>query len=140
MTDENTYDSEKQASLAAFEAKRKKVSDHYANSKERFLTAWKTAIEIIGPKYFECVGISNFKEATDREQIRPNKDAIEERIDVCSAGEGVFIGAVMSFFNDKWGSGICDCFGYHGAGGTANRLELDEMEIVIELMNSHTGW
>ena len=140
MTQESTYDDEHKAILAAFEEKRTKIKNHYANAKERFLAAWIRAVEIIGPEHFECNGINSFKEATDRDQIRPNNDAIEERINVCSVGEAVFIGAVMSFYNDKWGAGICDAFGHHGVGGAANRLDLDELEIVMELMSSHTGW
>lgn len=140
MTSENTYDAEKRALIAASEEQRAKIKNHYANAKERFLSAWIRAIEIIGPEYFECNGVNSFKEATDRNQIQPNNDAIEERINVCSIGEGVFIGAVMSFYNDKWGNGICDAFGHHGVGGAANRLDLDELEIVMELMSSHTGW
>jgi len=140
MNQENTYDEEKEAELADFEAKRTKIRNHYANAKERFLAAWIRAIEVIGPDYFECIGINNFQEATDRSQIPPDYDAIENRINDCSVGEGVFIGAVMSFFNDKWGTEICDAFGHHGVGGVANRLDLDELEIIIELANSHTGW
>ncbi len=140
MTTENTDDEEHKAALAAFEEKRAKIRNHYANAKERFLAAWIRAIEVIGPAYFECIDVTHFKEATDRSQIPPNYDAIEKRINVCSIGEGAFIGAVMSFYNDKWGAGICDAFGYHGVGGAANRLDLDELEIIIELMNSHTGW
>jgi len=140
MTSKNTYDAEKRALIAASEEQRTKIKNHYANAKERFLSAWIRAVEIIGPEYFECNGVNHFKEATDRNQIQPNNDAIEERINVCSVGEGVFIGAVMSFYNDKWGNGICDAFGHHGVGGAANRLDLDELEIVMELMSSHTGW
>jgi len=125
---------------ASSNAQRAKIMNHYANATERFLAAWIQAIERIGPEYFECKGIDNFKEATDRDQIRPDWDAIEQRINVCSIGEGIFIGAVMSFFNGKWGAGICNCFGCHGIGDAANRLELGELEIVIELMSSHTGW
>ena len=140
MTTENTYEEEKAAMIAASEAQRKRVRDHYANASERFLTAWKKAVKLIGPDYFLLTGIDNHEEATDKNQIRPDRDAIEQRINVCSVGEGVFIGVVVSFFNDKWGSGICDAFGYHGVGGAANRLDLDELEIVTELMSSHTGW
>ena len=140
MNTENTYVEEHKAALAAFEEERTKIRNHYANAKERFLAAWIRAVEIIGPQFFECNGVNNFKEATDRDQIQPDKDAIEKRINVCSVGEGVFIGAVMSFYNDKWGAEICDVFGHHGVGGAANRLGLDELEIVMELMSSHEGW
>ena len=140
MTDKNTYDEEKAAMIAANNERRKRIRDHYADAPQRFLAAWKNAIKIIGPEYFQLSGIDHYEEATDKNQLCPDNDAIEERINVCSVGEGVFIGVIMSFYNDKWGSGICDAFGHHGVGGAANRLELDELEIVTELMGSHTGW
>jgi len=77
MTQENTFDEERDAALAVLEEKRVKIRNHYANAKERFLSASIRAVEIIGPEYFECCGVTNFKEATDRDQIQPNNDAIE---------------------------------------------------------------
>ena len=134
------FDKEANDMIANHHAKLQRVRDHYSNASEKFLAAWIRAIALIGPEYFHCVDIDSYKNATDKDQIRPNTELIEERINVCSVGEGVFIGVVMSFFNDKWGAGICDAFGYHGIGGAANRLELDEMDIAMELFNSHTGW
>ena len=140
MTDENTYDEQETAMILANHERRKRISDHYANATPRFLAAWKQAVEHIGPEFFECHDVDNIKDATDKNQLRPIKQAIDCRLATCSVGEGVFIGVIISFFNDQWGSSICDSFGYHGVGGAANRLELDELDIVIELMNSHTGW
>ena len=120
--------------------KHQQTVQHYAEATPRFLTAWKKAIELIGPEYFHCEAIENYRDATERGQIRPIADAIEHRINTCSVGEGVFIGAVCSFYNGKWGAGISDCFGYHGIGDIANRLDLDYLEVIIELTLSHTGW
>ena len=140
MTDENTDDEQRAAMIAASHERRKRIADHYADATPRFLAAWKQAVEYIGPQYFECRDVDSIKDATDKNQLRPIKQAINCRLATCSVGEGVFIGVIISFFNDQWGSNICDSFGYYGVGGAANRLELDELEIVIELMNSHTGW
>lgn len=140
MTDENTDDEQKAAMIAASHERRKRIADHYADATPRFLAAWKQAVEYIGPECFECRDVDSIKDATDKNQLRPIKQAINCRLATCSVGEGVFIGVIISFFNDRWGSNICDSFGYHGVGGAANRLELDELEIVIELMKCHTGW
>ena len=117
-----------------------RVRNHYANANERFLAAWKKAVEMIGPQYFHCKNLEALKATINREQLRPDNSAIESYINVCSVGQGVFIGAVISFFNGDWGSEICSGFGYSGIGDVANRLELNELEIVVELMLSHTGW
>ena len=113
---------------------------HYASAPDRFLAAWEKAIEKIGPHYFLIQGIDHYTEATHRDQLRPDTTAIEQRLGVCSVGEGVFIGAVMSFYNGDWGAEICTGFGYSGIGDIANRLDLELLTIIQELMINHTGW
>ena len=117
-----------------------RTQQHYANASQRFITAWKKAALNIGPQFFHCEGKEAIEAATHRDQLRPDHEAIEHYLGVCSVGQGIFIGAVVSFFNGDWGADICSDFGYSGIGDVANRLDLDELEIVVELMLSHTGW
>ena len=117
-----------------------RTQQHYANASERFLSAWKQAVLIIGPQYFHCDSTEVVKSAKQREQLRPDHEAIERYLSVCSVGQGIFIGSVISFFNGDWGADICSGFGFSGIGDIANRLDLNELEIVVELMLSHTGW
>jgi len=117
-----------------------RTQQHYANASQQFLTAWKKAALIIGPQFFHCESKEAIDAATHRDQLRPDHEAIERYLGVCSIGQGIFIGAVVSFFNGDWGADICSGFGYSGIGDVANRLDLDELEIVVELMLSHTGW
>lgn len=113
---------------------------HYETAPERFLAAWKQAIEKIGPNYFHCEGADHYSKAIHRHQIRPNTEAIERRLGVCSTGEGIFIGAVISFYNGDWGADVCQGFGYSGIGDIANRLDLELVKILNQLMLYHTGW
>ena len=117
-----------------------RTQQHYKNAPEQFLIAWKRAVQTIGPQYFHCQTSKACASATNREQLRPDNQAIERYLGVCSVGQGIFIGAVVSFFNGDWGADICSGFGYAGIGDIANRLDLAELEIIIELMQSHTGW
>lgn len=117
-----------------------RTQQHYTHASERFLTAWKKAVIIIGPKFFHCESNETVESATHREQLRPDHEAIERYLGVCSVGQGIFIGAVISFFNGDWGADICSGFGFSGIGDVANRLDLNELEIVVELMLNHTGW
>lgn len=128
-------DSLKQALLA-----QQRTREHYASAPEHFLAAWKKAIEKIGPAYFQCDGVNHYTEAVHRDQLHPNAQVIEHRLGVCSVGEGVFIGAVVSFYNGDWGAEICSGFGYCGLGDIANRLDLELLDIIHELMINHTGW
>ena len=113
---------------------------HYQDSQARFLAAWKQAVQIIGPQLFACGNSDNCATASERELLRPDSQAIEHYLSRCSIGQGVFIGAVVSFFNSDWGADICNGFGYSGLGDIAHRLELNELKIITELMLSHTGW
>jgi len=117
-----------------------RTQQHYENASQRFLAAWKKAVLIIGPQLFHCESKEACESANHREQLRPDNQAIEHYLSVCSVGQGIFIGAVVSFFNGDWGADICSGFGYSGIGDIANRLDLNELEITIELMLSHTGW
>ena len=117
-----------------------KVRDHYSEAPARFLAAWKKAIGLIGPQYFRCEGIDNYQDATHRDQVRPDHEAIERFMSVCSIGEGVFIAAVCSFYNGDWGQDLGKCFGYTSVGDIAARLDLEQLEVLAELMLNHTGW
>ena len=117
-----------------------RTQQHYAHASEQFLTAWKKAVLIIGTMYFHSESNQAVESATHREQLRPDYEAIERYLSVCSVGQGIFIGAVISFFNGDWGADICGGFGFSGIGDVANRLDLNELEIIVELMLSHTGW
>ena len=130
---------ESAAFLAAMQ-EAQRVGEHYADAPARFLNAWKKAVEMIGPEYFHCEVFEDCAIATNREKLRPDTQAIERYLSVCSVGQGVFIGAVISFFNGDWGAEISSSFGYSGLGDIANRLDLNELEVIIELMQSHTGW
>ena len=128
------------AAIKAAMREQQRIRVHYSEAPERFLAAWKRAVGIIGPEYFHCREPGDCAAATCREQLRPDTDAIERYLGVCSVGQGLFIGAVVSFFNGDWGAEICSGFGYSGIGDIANRLDLVELEIIAELMMSHTGW
>lgn len=113
---------------------------HYEQAPARFLAAWKRAVSMIGSPYFHCDGVDHYTNATNREQIRPNTEMIDRHIGVCSTGQGVFIGAVCSFYNGSWGLNLSSIHGYSAHGDIAGRLDLQQNEILVELMLNHTGW
>jgi len=137
ITEKNEIDDK---ALAQIQQQQTKVREHYADAPARFLAAWKQAIELIGPEYFHCKGIDHYQDATDRDQLRPNNDAIEQFISVCSICEGVFIAVVCSFFNGDWGLSMGKGFDYVAMGDIAKRLDLEQLEVLTALMMSHTGW
>ena len=56
---------------------------------QRFLDAWKRGVTLIGTRFFE-IKTSSAESATDKNQLRPNWDQVEESIGVLSRGETAF--------------------------------------------------
>ena len=122
----------------------KKINEHYAVAPKLFLEAWKEAVNKIGIRYFQCQrGYTIPMEAsvaTDKWQLIPNIDAMENRLGTCSVGEGVFMAAVLSFYNSEISENFMHYNQMFGLGDIAGRLDLDEVDIVTRLMLNHTGW
>ena len=121
-----------------------RINEHYAVAPANFLKAWKEAAIKIGSQYFECqrgftIPIETAA-ATDKWQLIPNINAMAERVNVCSVGEGVFMAAVISFYNGETGENFMHQFQMFGLGDIAGRLDLDEVDIITRLMFNHTGW
>ena len=140
MNQQSTGNDADEMALAQFRQLQAKIRDHYADAPALFLAAWKKAIDLIGAQYFYCEGIDNYQHATDRNQIRPDHEAIERFMCVCSIGEGVFISAVCSFYNGNWGLDLGKRHGYTAIGDVAMRLDLEQVEVLTRLMLNHTGW
>jgi len=122
----------------------KRINEHYAVAPANFLKAWKEAVIKIGTGYFQVQrGYTipiEAAAATDKWQLIPNIDAMENRFGTCSIGEGVFMAAVLSFYNSETSEPFMKQYGMYGIGDVAGRLDLDEADIITCLMLNHTGW
>jgi len=140
----NTTTEQKEEMINRLRANMKKVHEHYADAPTRFLDAWKEAVHKIGAEYFQTQrGYTIPMEAsvaTDKWQLIPNIEAMASRFASCSIGEGVFMAAVLSFYNSEISEPFMTEFGMCGIGDISGRLDLDEIEIITRLMLNHTGW
>lgn len=122
----------------------KRINEHYAIAPGLFLEAWKEAVDKIGAGYFQCQsGYTIPMEtsvATNKWQLIPNIYAMDQRLGTCSVGEGVFMAAVLSFYNSDTSEKFMHHFQMFGLGDIAGRLDLDELDIITRLMLNHTGW
>jgi len=135
---------QKEEMLSHLRENMEKVKRHYAAAPANFLQAWKEAVIKIGTGYFQTQrGYTMPIEAaaaTDKWQLIPNIDAMENRLGLCSVGEGVFMAAVLSFYNSEISENFMHHYQMFGIGDVANRLDLDEADIISRLMLNHTGW
>lgn len=134
---------EQQALEAALQC-RAQVMQHYAMAPQVFLDAWKEGVRIAGASLFKAepgyIYPSVIGDACDKWQLIPDLASIHKHIGYCSVGEGVFLGSLVSFYNSHIGEEILEQFGNRGLGNIANRLELDQLQVLTTLMLNHTGW
>lgn len=105
-----------------------------------FLEAWKVAVRYAGARFF-AIDVTDTEHASDKEQLRPDLDAIKEGIGALSGGEKRFLVAVYSFFNRQVARDLADEFGIEGnPGELAAHLDRDRLDVITTLMRHYTGW
>ena len=111
---------------------------------EKFLVAWKKAVKLAGARLFtnhhNYPAVESVNDAINKWQLIPNYEVIKEFMGYASTGERLFVAVLYSFYNSDDGAEFCEELGFRGIGDMANRLELDQLKIIIELMCNHTGW
>lgn len=105
----------------------------------RFLAAWKRGVLIAGAHYFH-VKADSVEAATDKWQLKPNQEAIENALGVVSDGQGAFLAAMYSFFNPDKGQELLADVGRPNICDLAGRLDNERAEVIAELFLSYAGW
>lgn len=108
---------------------------------ERFLATWKLAVKV-HPGLFHCDAPS-IDEATDKEQLRPNWEAVEGFLR--SKPEPWlrrFIMSACSFYNDEWMKEWAKRLRLPRTpiGDLAIKLDMEHREILAALLTSYRGW
>ena len=105
----------------------------------RYLAAWKEAVNQLGAELF-TVRSQSVEEATNRNDLRPDPDAIEHYVN-STPGDHFFLFAVVSFFSysmiegifeeaDRWMPKLPD---YH-------YLSDAQKKILYTLIENHEAW
>ncbi|MEJ2405359.1 MAG: hypothetical protein P8171_13870 [Candidatus Thiodiazotropha sp.] len=124
------------------EAKLRELShpmNDYRIRSQRFLDAWKRGIALIGPRFFE-VKSTSFESATDKNELRPDWNVIEESLGVLSRGEAAFLAAMYSFYNAECGQKLLTEAGFPNICDIASRLDREQSEVIAELFLTYGGW
>lgn len=123
---------------------REQLNKHYMLAPGLFLDAWKKGVQMACPAYFkngrDYTAVDKPGDADDKWQLIPDMEAIRQRLGTCSVGEGIFLGAMVSFYNGQTGHEILSGYGIYGLGDVAKRMDLIELKILTALMVNHTGW
>jgi len=134
-----------EVTLARFRKEREESQTHYAQAESAFLTAWIQGIKIVGESWFTfnptfCEKAERIEQVTDKWQVIPNFELINERIGVLSGGEAALLAAMCSFYNAEWGGKLMLDGGLLGLADLSGKLDLQGNRVIAELMLNYTGW
>lgn len=105
-----------------------------------FLDTWKVAVRLAGPQFFSITAES-IDTANDKQQLRPDVEAIKQDAGVLSGGERRFLFALVSFFNHEIADELWGAYGETGnPGELAQQLDRHRAQIITDLMLSYGGW
>lgn len=121
-----------------FYVKLKKIREHEMRAEERFLIAWKRGVLLLGLEFFnvEC----NIHEITDKSQLTPDIEYINQVIGGYSHGSQILLGLMCSFYNSEEGQKILNKVGAPNLIDALAIIDFNAREIIGELWLNYTGW
>lgn len=106
----------------------------------RFLAAWKQAVVLAGPRFFDVL-VDDVAAADDKNQLRPNPELIADTAGVLSSGERVFLLALVCLFNSEDAMALCQRYGEAIDPRTlADTLDEERLSVLVSLMQNYAGW
>ncbi len=134
-----------EVTLARIRKERTETQAHYAQAEGVFLDAWVRGVKIIGEAWFTanprfCKKAPSLDQVTDKWQVIPNSELINERIGVLSGGEAALLAAMCSYYNAEWGGQLMQDLGLQGLADLSATLDLRGNRIIADLMLNYTGW
>ncbi|MDP3560975.1 MAG: hypothetical protein Q8R83_02205 [Legionellaceae bacterium] len=106
---------------------------------DKFVTAWKKGIRIVGEEFFK-IKASSLDKAEKKWQLEPNYFFIQENIWTYSHGKQVLMGMMYSFFDSEDGQKILEKAKTPNFVQALNVLDEQAREIVYQLCQHQAGW
>ncbi|MEQ8832246.1 MAG: hypothetical protein RLW87_20730 [Alphaproteobacteria bacterium] len=126
-----------EADLAGIREEQKREDAHWRMAEARFLEAWKEGVKLVGPHLFG-VTPEEVDTATDRDALRPDREAFLRRLGTASDGEVWFLLQMYGYYNSVAAADLQPYHVFHPES-VANR-DLRYREIVARFMLNYTGW
>jgi hypothetical protein len=112
---------------------------HFARAPEAFFQAWKRGVTLAGPEWFGDGTDEGLRRATCKVELRPNLPRMINALSVLSHGEGLFLSAMVSFYNAAEGTALLRRCAYEGLSDL-NELDLTQRQVIADLLLNHQGW
>lgn len=106
---------------------------------EAFFEAWKHGVELAGVRFFGQGTREAFELALTKWDLCPNVRLIKAAIGPMSAGEKVFLAALVSFYNARDGGALLRRVGVHGLSDLGG-LDAQRREVIASLLLHYHGW
>lgn len=112
---------------------------HFAEAPKKFFEAWRKAVLVAGPELFGDGTKAGALAATDKWELVPKAEHINEAFGVLSSGQKVFIAALYSFYNSTDGAKLWKLADMQGLADLGN-LDLERRKLIADLILNYSGW
>lgn len=112
---------------------------HFAAAPDAFLQAWKRGVQLAGPQWFGDGTPEGLNLARDKWDLCPDVSRISKAIGVLSAGERMFLAAMVSFYNERKGGAFLKRCEFHGLADFGG-LDLQRRKVIADLLLNYSGW
>lgn len=111
----------------------------YIEQDSAFLDYWKKGVKKTGVAWFD-LRVDAVDKAVDKNQLRPNRERIEEHLFAINNGTAVFLLAMYSFFNSAVAQEMLIRLGCPNIGDIVGKIDSESREIVSGLCRHYAGW
>ncbi|EZQ20264.1 hypothetical protein CF98_07705 [Halopseudomonas bauzanensis] len=112
---------------------------HFVSAPHVFLQAWKRGVAIVGPKWFGDGTEAGLRAATKKWDLCPNLWLLNDALAVLSGGQGLFLSAMVSFYNAEEGAVMLKQCGFEGLADLG-RLDQVRRQVIADLVLNYSGW
>ena len=112
---------------------------HFTRAPSAFFQAWKRGAEIAGAEWFGNGTQAGLERATTKWDLRPNMLLVNDALGVLSAGQRMFLSAMVSFYNAREGAAMLRRCGFEGLADL-DGLDLERRKVIADLVLNYNGW
>ncbi len=112
---------------------------HFTRAPSAFFQAWKRGAEIAGAEWFGNGTQAGLERATTKWDLRPNMLLVNDALGVLSAGQRMFLSAMVSFYNAREGAAMLRRCGFEGLSDLGG-LDLGRRKVIADLVLNYNGW
>lgn len=112
---------------------------HFVAAPQAFFLAWKRGVGIVGHEWFGDGTREGLLRAKTRYDLRPNLLLLNDALRILSSSQGLFLSAMVSFYNVREGAAMLRRCGFEGLADLG-LLDLERRQVIADLVLNHSAW